>query len=657
MKPDTTSEEILIDLVRLLNQGAPADEFSMRLAHVEALPSTARKASLVEVVRMAMAVRNRLEFQQQRERGMLAVTESAQDLSSRLDLNSLLRTIVARARHLLGSHIAWLSIYDPETCEFKAQATDGALAEITLRMKAARPFGVAGTVMTTRMPFATSNYLQDTRFLHDPALDDNFRIEGIIAFVGVPLIWEEQVIGLLFVGDRYHRTHDALSISILSTLATHAAVAIRNAMAFEEASVALRKAEAARVELELYTRNIHAAAEAHGQLTSLLAKGASLSDLCASVAQLLDGRVLIVDEASQPIGGGAAPGYESASAESYDPHGPRSLAIQQALNESRRAGRSVKAYEADGESCRVVAVIGGNDVLGAVLLFRRGELDELSIRTFERSATVIGVVLLSQERIEAAKTRDAASLLRDLVSFRQDEPALMRDRAERFGLDLSRPLSLLLLEVDALKGGYVARRLRTGVPIANVLVDEIDGVTALLCGATQAQQTVELLTALVRSEFGAGFRGVVSKPVRAVEEIPALCASLRRAINVLERIGVNGHIVGQNEMALYSVLFETHDSASLSAFLKATIGELIALDEKRGSDLLVTLLKYFDHNQNAKKTAAHLGIHVNTIHQRLASIEAVLGNWGQATRALEIHIALRLWHLSQPHAEAAARQG
>ena len=51
---------------------------------------------------MAMAVRNRLELLQQREQGMLAVIESAQDLSSRLNLTSLLRAIVSKARNLLG---------------------------------------------------------------------------------------------------------------------------------------------------------------------------------------------------------------------------------------------------------------------------------------------------------------------------------------------------------------------------------------------------------------------------------------------------------------------------------------------------------------------------------------------------------------------------
>lgn len=648
MDDTAITEEILVDLIRLLNQGASAEEFSKRLARVETLPNAVSRSNMVEVVRMAMAVRNRLETQQQRERGMLAVSESAQDLSSRLELNSLLRTIVARARSLLGSHIAWLSVYDPEVAEFKPLAIDGALAHSTSRMSARHGTGVAGVVMSTRMPFATPNYLLDTRFTHDPALDDVFRAEGINALVGVPLIWDQQVIGFLFVGDRYNRTYDALSISILSTLATHAAVAFKNATTFEETTVALRDAKTARAELEHHTRNIQAAAEAHEQLTSLLVRGASLSALCEAVATLLDASVVIVDEASHVISGGSACGYRGIQAAAYAPHGPHSSAIGQAIVASRRAGHSVVAYEANGEICRVMAILGGSDVLGAILLFRRGELDELSIRTFERSSSVVGIVLLSQERMEAAKTRDASALLRNLVSFRQDDPALLIDRAERFGVDLSKPMSLILFEMDDLKAGYIARRLRIGKPLQNFLFDEIDGITALLCGTTKALEAVEVFRDLARREFGNSYRGVVSKPVKAVEQIPALFATLRRAIGVLKRLGVRGKIIGQNEMALYSVLFETHDRVSLDAFLTATIGELIVQDQKRRTDLASTLLCYFDNGQNAKETALNLGLHVNTVRQRLATIEELLGHWGNATRALEIHIALRLWNLGQP---------
>jgi DNA-binding PucR family transcriptional regulator len=97
-------------------------------------------------------------------------------------------------------------------------------------------------------------------------------------------------------------------------------------------------------------------------------------------------------------------------------------------------------------------------------------------------------------------------------------------------------------------------------------------------------------------------------------------------------------------------LFETHDRASLTAFLDATIGALISHDRKRTSELAATLLTYFDSNQNAKVTAQRLQIHVNPVRQRLATIEDLLGHWGNASRALEIHIALRLWSLRAPTA-------
>ncbi|MBX3604894.1 MAG: helix-turn-helix domain-containing protein [Piscinibacter sp.] len=648
--PDTErGEAIAGQLIRLLHQGAPAEVFAQHLADVEALPDEAPgKSTLTEVVRMAMAVRNRLELLQQREQGMLAVIESAQDLSSRLNLTSLLRAIVAKARNLLGSDLAWLSTHDAERGEFHVMVAEGALSRSVTDMVARRDRGVVSVVMSTRLPFTTPDYLHDRRFAHDAGLDDTFRDEGITALVGVPLIWDGEVTGLLFVADRYHRVHTAQSLSILCTLATHAAVALRNARDFERASAALANADAARAELERHLRSIQAAADAHEQMTSLLSRGASLATLCGAVAQLLGGSLLVLDEAAQPIARGGAESYTGDAAQRYAPHGGHSADIAQALRLSRQTGRSVQAYEDGDERCRVMPVIGGEDILGSVALFHRGELEELAVRTLERSSSVIGIVLLSQERMEANKSRGVAALLRALVSPRQDEAALMADRAARLGVDLAQPLALLLLETDHPSAGYAARRWRT-VPLQDeVLVDDIDGVLVMLCAASRAPELRQLVTQWARSEMAGVPRGVASRPISAVAEIPAVYATLRRALAVLGRMGVQGHVIGQNELALYSTLFETHDRASLETFLEATIGAVTSHDHKRGTELAATLLCYFDCNQNARTTAQRLGIHVNTVRQRLATIEDLIGHWGSATRALELHIALRLWHLSAP---------
>jgi sugar diacid utilization regulator/GAF domain-containing protein len=640
-------EQIACDLIKLLHQGAPADDFAQRLADVEGLPDGGGKSMLIETVRMAMAVRNRLELLQEREHGLMAVIESAQELSSRLDLKGLLGAIVLRARTLLASDVAWLTVYDKARDEFQVLVADGALSLNTGAMVARGDRGVVSVVMSTRMPFTTPDYLHDKRFTHDAKLDDTFRDEGIAALVGVPLIWDGEVIGLLFVADRYHRMHSAQSIAILCTLATHGAVALKNARDFERVSTALERADSTRAELERHLRSIQAATDAHEQMTSLLARGASLSTLCQSVAQLLGASMLVLDEAAQVVSRGEASGYAGAGAHAYTPHGEHSAALARALSLSREKGRSVVAYQTQDESCRVMPVIGGDDILGSAVLFHRGELEEIAVRTFERSSSVIGIVLLSQQRMEATKSRSASTLLRALVWPRQDDLAVLENRAERHGVDLARPLGLMLVEMDAPSAGYAARQFRNLTPLTNALIDEIDGVLVVLCSATSAPDVRQTVSQWARREIRAGFRGVLSRPVSGPAEIPALYATLRRALTVLGRIGVQGQIVGQNELALYSTLFETHDRSSLASFLDATIGPLISHDRKRNADLASTLLSYFDHNQNAKTTAQRLGIHVNTVRQRLATIEALLGHWGNASRALEIHIALRLWHLTE----------
>lgn len=659
--PTVSHEGLAHELIRLLHEGAPAEDYSLHLAAIEALPDAgAERSTLIDAIHMAMAVRNRLELHEQREQGLLAVIESAQDLSSRLDLNDLLGAIVARARKLLGSDLAWLSVLDAERGEFKALIVEGALARSTGGMVAHRDRGVVSVVMSSRLPFSTPDYLHDTRFAHDPKLDDTFRDEGIAALVGVPLIWDGEVIGLLFVADRYHRTHTAQSVSILCTLATHGAVALKNARDFERASAALARADAARSELERHVRGVQAAADAHEQMTSLLAKGASLATLSQSIAQRFGGAVLVLDEAAQAIGRASAPGYDSPGAAAYEPFGEQGAAIARAQRASRQGGRSVQAEmrdgtagdDAHGEQCRVMSVIGGDDILGSVLLFHREPLDEVAVRTFERSASVIGVVLLSQERAEAAKHRDVAALLRALIAPRQDDAALLADRAGRHGVELTQPLSLLLVATDDPGAGYAARRFRllaaSNGMLAGVLVDEIDGLLVLLCNTTRALDLRQAVAQTLRHELGAVHRGVLSRPAAGAAEIPALYATLRRALAVLGRIGVQGRLVDQNELAMYSTLFETHDQASLAHYLEATIGTLIAHDRKRQSELAATLLSYFDNGQNAKTTAQRLDIHVNTVRQRLATIESLLGYWGHASRALELHVALRLWNLSRP---------
>ena len=164
-----SSEQTVEDLVGMLHQGAPADDFARRLAEVEALPpSYPGKSTLVETVRMAMAVRNRLELQQQRERGMLAVIESAQDLSSRLDLDEPAeRDRLARAQPARLATSRGCRPTTPSAASSTCWSPTARCRRAPRTWSRSRDRGVAGIVMATRLPFTTPDYLHDKRFAHD----------------------------------------------------------------------------------------------------------------------------------------------------------------------------------------------------------------------------------------------------------------------------------------------------------------------------------------------------------------------------------------------------------------------------------------------------------------------------------------------------------
>ena len=534
-------------------------------------------------VRMAMAVRNRLELQQQRERGMLAVIESAQDLSSRLDLQELLSAIVSRARNLLGSDLAWLSTYDADAGEFHVLVADGALSQRTSAMVARRDRGVAGIVMSTRLPFTTPDYLHDKRFAHDAELDDTFRDEGIAALVGVPLIWEGEVIGLLFVADRYHRTHTAQSISILCTLATHGAVALKNARDFERVNAALAKADQARAELERHLRSIQAATDAHEQMTSLLARGASLATLCQTVAQLLGGSVLVLDEAAPVISRGTAPGYDGAPARS---------ATRRTASTAPTSRAPLRPSRADGP-------------LGRRLRGRRRDLPR-DARDRRRRRARLGAAVPSRRArrsrrcapSSAAPASSASCCCRSSAPRRRSNRSAVgaaalarlaapgRSGRARRPRRAARPRPGPAARAAAGRDGRPARRLRG----AALRRHRAAGERARRRDRRRARRPVRRERRARRApgasrpgcarSCSAVHRGVLSRPVARPAEIPALYATLRRALAVLGRLGVQGQIVGQNELALYSTLFETHDRTSLDNFLEATIGPLLAHDRE-----------------------------------------------------------------------------
>lgn len=616
-------------LLRLLADNAPMSSFDRLAEEIGAGPGAAAGPDLLADIAVAARLRDTAEQKRKREGELTALYETARDLAGLRDTDQVLRAIVQRAKQLAGSDIAYLSAADDEHGDFYVRATEGVISRDFATIRVPRNIGVCGSVAKSRSPFQSSNYPADTQFDHDRGIDRATAGEGIVSILGVPLALETQVIGVLFVGDRYARSYTPHEIAVLSSLATFAALAIENARLLEEAQRALRMARQANAALQAKAEDVEEAAIAHEQLTELIARGGSLEDLTRRVSNLLKGEACMLDDRRRLTCG--QPPAQLADEE-----------IAKAIRDSAVLGRSVPLQGTDGALTRVAAVMGGSARLGALLLTRPKELSESEIRTLERSALVSGIVLMSLERVAQATYRTVADIVAALLRGATDPFSPECARQLPSGVSLSWPITLLLVDAGEVPATRISSAVRSALSARDTILAEFNGDVVIVTSAGDPSGLADRVCEVLDEAFQTRFSIVISAPIPTLEGVPVAYQALRRACGLMVTLGQRGRIVFEKTLSIYALLFERKGEDAIEQFVMSAVGPIIAHDRRRKSRLAATLLAFMDNGHSLQKAAAAMGIHVNTMRQRLESIGEIAPGWNEAGRTLDIHLALRL---------------
>ncbi|HKC07033.1 MAG TPA: GAF domain-containing protein, partial [Methylomirabilota bacterium] len=175
-----------------------------------------------------------------------ALGEVSQTLSSTLDLETVLRTIVSRASQLAGADGCSVWEYDEGTEEFHFRATDNLdeeVVEVSRRTSIRRGEGNMGRMAVTREPVQIPDIGQEGAY-RGPLRDVLLRT-GNRALLAVPLQREDHLIGALTVNKKTPGEFSPEVIDVLRTFAAQSALAIQNARLFREIGDKGRQLEAA----------------------------------------------------------------------------------------------------------------------------------------------------------------------------------------------------------------------------------------------------------------------------------------------------------------------------------------------------------------------------------------------------------------------------
>jgi GAF domain-containing protein/sugar diacid utilization regulator len=622
-----------IALLELLVREAAAVEFEAPVIAARSRGDEPEVIAELERARiLALRVRAILERRRRREAELSALYETATDLAALREVDAVLRAIVHRARLLLHSDVAYLSLNDDTMGDTYMRVVDGITSPLFRSVRLPMGAGLGGLVAQTATPYASARYFEDERFHHTSPINDAVAEEGLVSILGVPLVLGVNVIGVLYAANRSERPFDRDDVSLLVTLAAHAAIALDNARLLSETSAALQELNTASTLLREHTTGIERAAETHDRFTNLVLRGGDVNEVAASVSEVLGGDLWVLDTEDRTLATTASP------TESID------IDVPDMTDVARTAGRAVRRGD-----WWAVGVTAGPERLGTLLLRSEHNLNQYDQRTFERAALVTALLLLLRRSVAETESRVKGELLDDLL----DEPLRdidnLRDRARRVGAEL-----------DARHTVVVARsasgdRSRL-VAAASFLAGQLGGL------ATERQGSVVLLLPLddpsvVARRVCTELAGALSAPVTAgasaaverPEQVPAALREAMRCLATLESLGREGEGASAVELGFLGVLLaEGHD---VIPFVRRTIGPVLDYDHQHRTDLTGTLTAYFSNDRNLARTREALQIHVNTVTQRLERITKLLGDdWQQNDRSLEVQIALRLHLISRPAA-------
>jgi signal transduction histidine kinase len=177
---------------------------------------------------------------------LTALGEISQVLSSTLDLETVLTTIVSRAVQLSGVDGGVVFEYDNGTEEFVHRAateTGGALAEARRATRVRKGEGVVGRTAITLEPVQVPDITGPGAYVG--ANRKNLIESGIHAILAVPMVREGHLIGCLVVSRNRAGDFPAETVELLRTFATQSALAIQNARLFHEIADKSRQLEAA----------------------------------------------------------------------------------------------------------------------------------------------------------------------------------------------------------------------------------------------------------------------------------------------------------------------------------------------------------------------------------------------------------------------------
>lgn len=483
-------------------------------------------------------------------------------------------------------------------------------------------------VINSRAPVVIADALNDPRPHRRTMTHWDVR-----AMLGVPLTFDDAVIGLIFVDSR-GREHEFTQddIEVAELFARLSALFISQAML----NTRLRGQAA---EIARNNATLAYLADVHHRLTSAVLEGANIHRVVELLSELSAKPVVLYNNSFDVLAWAAPEALKLTAPPVMSEKVRATASVRQALAELSVSTPSaiVPAQLAVGLGrrhlmCRMVIEGRQTGFLGIVEVGR--SLEALDANIAERGATVLALQMLSERRQIETEGQARDDYLSDLLRNSRDKEHLVR-RGPQFGIDLTNPHVLVRFTVDDATDRLTASAIQSLVTRTFAAEMSISPPPAVrLPGAVivmvrlesddldevgRVRDHVSTIRDRLSADLSLGAT-LISGICRTPVDYPHAHRDLREMGSVAKSFGWDERVMTLDELGLFRVIVSSGHVKEALHFAHSFVAPVRQHDD---GTLLATWRAFVANDGKVQATASSLDVHENTIRYRLGRIKEI----------------------------------
>jgi purine catabolism regulator len=289
-----------------------------------------------------------------------------------------------------------------------------------------------------------------------------------------------------------------------------------------------------------------------------------------------------------------------------------------------------------------------NNLYGHLVAFGvRRDLNHYDALYLETTSSIVALEFLKRISVQEVENKYKAEFFEDLISFDEKRKLKAIERANYYRFDKDAFFSIFTIRISKTESmnSLSDEEYNQIITKAKYMVDMVCKEEGRIYIIASKGKKINVLFMWKSVEDHRKFATRISNSIkesldqkvaqshyrvgigRVYKGIDQVYKSLKDAEKAVEaaKTYVNQQIIDFDTLGIYKIFCQDHLKDELLNFYKTTLEPLVLYDRKRDTELVKSLMIYFETNGNLKKMSELLFTHYNTVLYRINRIQEITG--------------------------------